>query len=257
MSGDQISRPSPRSGVGDASHRARSARSAGESSTPSFSAITSAARFAFNTTAAVSGNSLAGRRRARVSGAPLRCVAGSILRMLSISSPNHSTRIGACAPAGKQSRIPPRRAYSPRPPTSGTRSYPSAATRSVASSSDMRVPGRRERLPSTSAVGSALFWSAARSEVTRMRVSPLPHAASAATRPADSSTTSSPRSYGSELRGSSSVMRSGSALHARSESATRSATSGLRAIQTSRASRASAAPSTPFAACGTWISDAA
>ena len=65
-------------------------------------------------------NSLAGSSAAASTGPLPRWSAGSKARRDSISSPNHSTRTGSGWPAGKTSTMPPRRANSPRPPTSGT-----------------------------------------------------------------------------------------------------------------------------------------
>ena len=172
-------------------------------------------------------------------------------RILSISSPNHSMRRGEVSPAGKRSTMPPRRAISPRPPTSETASYPRAMARDVTASRVMRSPARKRSVSARRSVNEIVGCATASSEVTRMRGLPSCHAASVATRPADSSITSSPRSYGSALRGSSSTTAVGSWNQERSASATRSATSGSRATQTMRRSAASAAPSCAFAAWGT------
>ena len=69
--------------------------------------------------------------------------------------------------------------------------------------------------------------------------------------------TSSPRSNGSALRGSSTSTSVGSCTHERNASATRSAVSGSRDTQKSRDPSLSAAPSAAFAGCGRWISAAA
>ena len=60
-----------------------------------------------------SGTSLTGRSTSSATLALLRCVPVSKRFMLSMLSPNRSSRTGSASPAAKMSRMPPRVAYSP------------------------------------------------------------------------------------------------------------------------------------------------
>ena len=105
--------------------------------------------------------------------------------------------------------------------------------------------------------GPRVAWSSAWTLATRTLAAPPRHAASAATRAAVSSGTSSLRSYASDVRGSSTATSEGSPSHAPSSSATRSPISASRATQQIRspsAASASAAARYDFAPCGTDVS---
>ncbi len=195
-------------------------------------------------------NSPAGSTTAWATAPVERWSAGSNARRESISSPKNSARTGSDWPGGNRSTMPPRLANSPRPPTSVTASYPRSISSRSSRSWGRRAPRRRTSGAAGKASDGRVRWSRAWGLVTRMRAgarcsaappsvappsaAPVRHAAIAATRAAVSSRTSSPRSYASAVRGSSTTIADGSPSHAASSSATRSAISASRATQARR-----------------------
>ena len=120
----------------------------------------------------------------------------------------------------------------------------------------MRVPGLSVRSVAGRSSGARVAWSSAWTLATSTFAEPSRHAASAATRAAVSSGTSSERSYASDVRGSRTATSAGSPSHAPSSSATRSPISASRATQQTRSppvSSASAAARNDFAPCGTAV----
>ncbi len=103
-------------------------------------------------------------------------------------------RTGSGADGGNTSTMPPRRANSPRPATSSTGVYPRSKSSARSGSSPMRVPGRRVRSVAGRSSGERVAWSSAWTLATSTLAEPSRHAASAATRAAVSSGTSSERS---------------------------------------------------------------
>ena len=94
-----------------------------------------------------------------------------------------------------------------------------------------REPVRSVRGSAGRSDGASVAWSSAWTDATSTRAWPGRHDASAATRAAVSSGTSSERSYASDVRGSSTDTSPGSPSHAPSSSATRSPISASRATQ--------------------------
>ena len=189
-------------------------------------------------------NSEAGSSTVSGTGPVPRWSAGSNDRSESIWSPNHSMRTGMGWPAAKTSRMPPRRANSPRPPTSGTCSYPSSTRARTAGSMPNRVPTTRRSGSAGMSSGASVRWKSACRLATRMRagVPARRQAARLATRAADSSRTSSERSKARAVRGSSVTTCSALPSQAPSSSATRSAISASRATHTRRSPEATASP---------------
>ena len=138
-------------------------------------------------------NSVAGRSSIESIRSVVRWSVGSKLRSESTSSPNSSIRTGRAEPGGKTSTIPPRRANSPRPATDD-RLVAQTEQLEQESIEDEPIAGH-EAAGLRGQIGRLrVCWRSAWTLATITRAFPLRQAASAATRAAVSSGTSSLRS---------------------------------------------------------------